>query len=192
MRLSAARLPKLAALLALAAIALAWIVFVAGGWRTVTEDGTEMSPTLAKGQSFLASDTWVSVFGIARGDIVAFHPPPPGNTSLLYLSRVIGMPGEVVSATGGVVQIEFGPLHEPYIRSDTTTAFAPCRVPPGHYFLLNDSRAGTSDSRLFGAVDRSQVLSHVLITSSTAISNAGPSNDPNWNPASIPPAPVCR
>jgi signal peptidase I len=123
-----------------------------------------------------------------RGDIVVFSAPdaeeqPPsasGNplaravqrvgralgvaeSKTELIKRVIGLPGESVEGRNGRVYIGGLPLREPYLPAGTTTSnFGPLVVPPDHLWVMGDNRAQSSDSRVFGPIDRSTVVGRAV------------------------------
>lgn len=80
-----------------------------------------------------------------RGDIVIFKFPD--NEKILYIKRVIGMPGETVEIHNGEVTIDGEILSEPYLTTTTEGDFGPYIVPEGHYFMMGDNRNNSADSR---------------------------------------------
>jgi len=98
---------------------------------------------------------------VGRGDVVVINRPPlaPKEDDKL-IKRVIGLPGDTVSAHGGTVYIGSQPLQEPYLNPTCggTGAFAPVLVAAGHFFLLGDNRCDSFDSRRFGSISRSSIV----------------------------------
>lgn len=87
-----------------------------------------------------------------RGDVVMFDYPD--DETMLYVKRVIGLPGETIEITDGKVYIwndEDGEdktlLTEPYLKETPTESFGVFHVPEGHYFMLGDNRNNSWDSR---------------------------------------------
>lgn len=80
-----------------------------------------------------------------RGDIVIFKFPD--DESQLFVKRIIGMPGETVYITGGVVYIDGKPLEENYLDVETLGDYGPYEVPEDSYFMLGDNRNCSKDSR---------------------------------------------
>lgn len=85
-----------------------------------------------------------------RFDIVVF--PSPDEPSILYVKRIIGMPGERVTIVNGAIFIDdyVEPLDEstftrvPYPWLQTLEPFV---VPEGMFFMLGDNRSNSRDSR---------------------------------------------
>jgi len=133
-----------------------------------------MYPTIRVGDHIFATmfsygipvpltDTKLIPEPIHRGDVIIF--PFPGDPSVDYIKRVIGLGGETVEMKGTQVYIDDKPLNEPYayydpqvlraqqISGQAPQHFGPVRVPPGHLFMMGDNRFNSSDSRYWGFVD---------------------------------------
>lgn len=80
-----------------------------------------------------------------RGDIIMFYNPE--DESEIYVKRVIGIPGDTVYISGGVVYINDEPYEEDYIKEITEGEWGPYKVPAESYFVMGDNRNGSWDSR---------------------------------------------
>lgn len=82
-----------------------------------------------------------------RGDIVMFDFPD--DESLLYVKRIIGLPGETVEIKDGKIYIDGSttPLEEDYLKETPNGEDGIYKVPEGHYFMLGDNRNNSADSR---------------------------------------------
>jgi signal peptidase I len=97
---------------------------------------------------------------VHRGDIVVFTTPPKVDKTFKDLvKRVVGLPGDEVSAHGGHIDINGKPLDESYLPAGTTTDdFGPVKVPSGSYFVMGDNRAHSADSRVFGPIPKRTIV----------------------------------
>ena len=108
-----------------------------------------------------------------RGDIVVFHPPFDGP---VLIKRIIGLPGDEISVSGGFVSINGKRLDESYVRrvdgqQEPSEPFSnglpwslqePFKVPDGSYFVMGDNRTDSGDSREFGPIKRAQFVGHAF------------------------------
>jgi signal peptidase I len=104
---------------------------------------------------------------IHRGDVVVFHRPSTWSvTESLLIKRVIGLPGDRITATQGVVFVNGGSLIEPYIDkacTKGTTDLTPFTVPKGDVFVMGDNRCDSEDSRNFGPVPESKIVGRAFV-----------------------------
>jgi len=81
-----------------------------------------------------------------------------------FIKRVVGLPGETVEGRAGQVFIDGRRLVEPYLPAGTVTAdFPATAVPARHLFVMGDNRSASSDSRVFGPIDRSLVVGRTIV-----------------------------
>lgn len=129
---------------------------------------------------------------IKRGDIVVFKAPPEVKARnwarLMYVKRVIGLPGDRLQLIDNRIHINEVPLDEPYLNlsadqrvpadfppenpSGWWSEFPPAfrynlvesgrgtafDIPVGHYFCMGDNRNLSADSRIWGPVPRDHIL----------------------------------
>ncbi|MHB8573237.1 MAG: signal peptidase I [Candidatus Dormibacteria bacterium] len=138
------------------AFALALYLIIQSLAQSVKVDGQSMQTMLQNQDLLVAVKLPYWFHRPDRGDIVIFHPPPPGNADTDYIKRVIGLPGETISDVAGTIYIDGHRLDEPYLGSQRTVGLGPvfnaCRLPAGEYWVMGDHRGASSDSRFFGPV----------------------------------------
>jgi signal peptidase I len=138
-----------------------------------------MEPTLIPGDRVIVAKVPYYFHDPQRGDVVVFEEPDPtkepdrgvvgafthwlgqglgfsapGNPD--YIKRVIGEPGDVVSARGGHVYVNGVKIAEPYL-TQRTARFPETSVPEGKLFVMGDNRSNSLDSRFglgFVPIDR--------------------------------------
>lgn len=104
-----------------------------------------MEDTVMAGSRLLINRVAYTVSEPQRGDIIAFLYPDDGET--VYLKRIIGLPGETVEGTDGIVYVNGEPLEEDYVREKINSDFGPFHVPEEMYFVMGDNRNNSWDSR---------------------------------------------
>jgi len=127
---------------------------------------TSMEPTLYENDYLIVSKQAYTLFGDPeRGDIVVF-PHDEGGVTELYIKRVIGLPGEKITITGGMVYVDGVPLEERYTMDGVTQGeIKDYLVPAGKVYVLGDNREVSVDSRSeeVGCVDIDDITGKALI-----------------------------
>jgi signal peptidase I len=126
---------------------------------------SSMEPTLEVRDRVLVNKLTDTV---GRGDVIVFRRPPGVDVGEAedLIKRVIGVGGDVVQATGGVVMVNGEPIDEPYLPDGMLTEdFAPVTVPDGTLFVMGDNRAPSMsyDSRYFGPIDEHLVVGRAFL-----------------------------
>lgn len=128
---------------------------------------TSMWPTLKAGDRIVVNKLYGTVH---TGDIVVFKRPPAedcgGPVVPDLVKRVVGLPGQTVSAKEGKVYITGKLLSEPWLpkgQQTYTTMSGSYTVPKGDYFVMGDNRVNSCDSRMWGPVKASYIVGKVFL-----------------------------
>ena len=129
-------------------------------------DGASMDPTFATGNYLIVDELTYHFRGPERGSVLIFKYPRDPRKS--FIKRVIGLPGEKVSISGGQVTIintaypEGLVLDEPYVKFGKKDS-ADYVLGPSEYFVLGDNRLGSADSRIWGPVPEANIVGRPII-----------------------------
>jgi signal peptidase I len=125
-----------------------------------------MDPTLKVHDRVLVNKLSYHLHPVHRGDIVVFKAPAQERTEQIkdLVKRVVGLPGDIISARNGHVYVNDRLLKEPYLpRGTRTDDLSPTVIPPDSYFMMGDNRGASSDSRVFGPIRRSTIIGRAFI-----------------------------
>lgn len=126
--------------------------------------GSSMQPNF-DGHDYLIVDQLTYNFRKPkRGEVVVFRPPIGQKD--YYLKRIIGLPGERVRIENGKViicDVSCKVLKEKYIKEEDLNLEGTYSVTLGEdqYFVLGDNRDNSSDSRIFGPIDREAIVGKI-------------------------------
>jgi signal peptidase I len=102
-----------------------------------------------------------------RFDVIVFRYP--GDRSIDYIKRVVGLPGDSVEMKNRQLLINGAAVDDEHAYYGTglgsldQDSFGPRKVPEGKYFVMGDNRHNSSDSRVWGFVDQSDILGKAMI-----------------------------
>lgn len=93
---------------------------------------------------------------INRGDIIVFYSKELDER---LIKRVIGLPGDNIEITDGIVTVNGQELNEDYVRENKIYN-GNFQVPSGRYFFLGDNRTISYDSRYWEEpyVDKKDII----------------------------------
>ena len=133
--------------------------------QKVEVDGPSMNTTLKTGQQLMVQKVSYHFTDPKRGDIVVFQPPGYEDDTL-YIKRVIGVPGDRVQIIDGYIYLNGKKYDDPQWREeilDPGIAEEEVTVGEGEYFVVGDNRNDSTDSREFGAVEKSRIMGEAVL-----------------------------
>ena len=142
---------------------------------------SSMVPTLDPHDRVLVARFLYRFTSPAHGDIVVFKYPL--DTRVVFIKRLIGLPGDTLSLRGGHVYRNGVELHEPYVvkfdgqtaptlpatpvdgstMSDPWSLNHPYAVPAHTYFMMGDNRTDSDDSRVWGPVPARDLIGKAFL-----------------------------
>jgi len=130
-------------------------------------NGASMEENFHDGDYILIDEISFRFHDPARGEIIVFRYP--NDQTQFFIKRVIGLPEETVEVKNNTVTIysKDNPgglvLKEPYLdASQETRGNLRYKLDPHEYFVMGDNRLHSSDSRVWGSVNRALVTGRVF------------------------------
>ena len=130
--------------------------------------GASMEPNFSSGDYLLIDEVSYRFNEPARGNVIVFHYP--GDESVYYIKRVIGLPGERLLISGGQIKIYNSGnsngfiLDEFYLPSGLkTSGNEEIMLKEGQYFVMGDNRNYSFDSRSWGSLQKSEIVGLVRL-----------------------------
>ncbi len=146
--------------------------------------GGSMEPTFDNWDYLITDRVSYRFSAPERGDVVVFCLPQSGECSFVervknrdltaprtLIKRVIGLPGETVSAGAEEVRIVNSEHPEGFILDEQYLSSANLGGPtgmsvtlgPDEYFVLGDNRRVSSDSRVWGILPKENIIGQVVL-----------------------------
>ena len=147
--------------IAIAVLVLAAASFVTFKWVLIPirTEGSSMLPTYSPDRFNLVNRFAYVAASPSRGDVIAIRMAGP---HVLYVKRIIGMPGERVSIDDGLVSINGVALPEPYVKFRRPWRVDAVTLGPQEYFVMGDNRGMSVGDHDFGRVESQRILGKVL------------------------------
>ncbi len=129
-------------------------------------DGESMFPTFQNGNYLIVDELTYDFSKPKRGDVIVFRYP--GDPSIFYIKRIIGLPNETVTIKNGLTTITepdgaSRTLKEPYISAEDMSYNSSITLGPTQYFMMGDNRPRSSDSRVWGPLPAKDIIGRVFL-----------------------------
>jgi signal peptidase I len=95
-----------------------------------------------------------------RGDVVSIRLAGP---HVMYMKRIIGLPGETVAFKKGRVLINGEVLDEPYEKSPCDWNCPSVTLGPTEYYVVGDNRTMPPELHKHGEISRSRIVGKLLL-----------------------------
>lgn len=121
--------------------------------------GISMEPTYRNGRVNFINKWAYRSSPPRRGDVVGIQTQ---DAKVIYMKRVIGLPGEWVSMQAGITHIDGKPLDEPYTKPNPSWNGRDLELKENEYFVVGDNRSMRMMDHDFGTTDVSKIVGRVL------------------------------
>lgn len=150
--------PKRTLLRVLTLITVSYIAF---GWLLlpVRGEGISMLPTFSSGQLGFVNTLAYRFGRPQRGDVVAIRM---AGRRVMYVKRIIGLPGEHVRISGGIVYINDVPLDEPYVAKGPVWNLPEAALTSSEYFVIGDNRRMRIENHDLGVASGARIVGKML------------------------------
>ncbi len=133
--------------------------------------GISMDPHLKHGDYLVIDKVTYRNNEPQYGDVIVFKNPL--DTSVYFVKRVIGLPGDTLKVSGDHVAIldsasgQFVSLTEPYAvhASDPFPGvlYEEVTLADDEYFVMGDNRLHSTDSRVWGPLRKKYIIGHAVM-----------------------------
>jgi signal peptidase I len=128
-------------------------------------EGISMLPTCQNGTVNFVNRLAYVRHDPQRGDVVGIRLSDPSIMwpSVMYMKRIIGLPGETVAFVNGQVLINGQTLDEPYEKNGCDWNLPPVKLGPDQYFVVGDNRSMPPEYHVFGKVGRDHIVGRAVL-----------------------------
>ena len=126
----------------------------------VRSEEISMLPTYKEGSVNFVNRLAYLRHGPQRGDVVGIRL---AGFHVMYMKRVIGLPGETVAFVNGRVLINGEVLDEPYVKYDCDWNQLPVKLDANEYYVVGDNRSMPAKYHEHGVATRDRIIGKLLL-----------------------------
>ena len=123
-------------------------------------EGISMQPTHHNGQFNCINCLAYLFHEPRRGDIVSVRL---AGKHIMFMNRIIGLPGETVAFQEGHAFINGKLLNEPYVKLPCDWEMEPVQCSPNEYYVVGDNRSMPIDLHTKGRAERERIIGKLLL-----------------------------
>jgi signal peptidase I len=117
--------------------------------------GISMEPTIAEGDFLFVNRIAYRFRAPRHGDIVAVRV---AGRSVVYVKRLLGLPGDRIAFVDGVFWRNGAPVHEPYAATRPDWQLREVTLGADEYFVVGDNRRMPMAQHDFGTASRDRLI----------------------------------
>lgn len=127
-------------------------------------NGASMVPTFDDGDYLIVDELTYRLREPKRGEVLVFRYPK--DPSKFFIKRIVGLPGETIEVESNTFIVEKSGtkvvLDDMYLRPNTVD-YLHTTLESDEYFVMGDNRNASSDSRIWGPVNKSELIGRPII-----------------------------
>ena len=128
--------------------------------------GSSMEPTFENGEYLIIDQATYHFEDPKRGEVVIFRYPK--DPSKYFIKRIVGLPGETIHISGDSLSITgvdntTVSVAEPYVINHGNGSDVDMKLGLDEYFVMGDNRPASSDSRIWGALPKDNIVGRALV-----------------------------
>ena len=95
-----------------------------------------------------------------RGDVVAIRT---SGLSIMFMKRIVALPGETIAFHNGLAVINGQPLSEPYVKLVSDWESPPEKLGVDEYYCVGDNRSMSQEEHTQGRAHRYRIVGKILL-----------------------------
>jgi signal peptidase I len=146
-------LVRVLVLAALSVVTFRWVL------SPIRAEGISMLPAYRSGSLHLVNRLAFAHSRPSRGDVIAIRLAGP---HVVYVKRIVALPGERFAMVKGQAYINGTALAEPYVHKRAPWEIPEVTLTSRDYYVIGDNREMRAADHTFGRVDASRIMGRVL------------------------------